>query len=183
MRFVLGERLLLALRQRRKHPAAATAQTAALDAREAPVSLTEHLRTLSDPARSAASFVRQMNQLQREVEEEHDAFLLDPGMGPMIYLTGDGRVLVDGRTWDGTALREANDDEAIAGLVTGAEKTGVSELLELLPGRPEDGQSCPKCGGGRRAEPVPGCGFRVVCVLCRGRGWVAQGTPDESAKT
>jgi hypothetical protein len=30
------------------------------------------------------------------VEREHDAFCLDPGLGPAFFLTADGRVLVDG---------------------------------------------------------------------------------------
>jgi len=87
----------------------------------------------ADPARFGNEYVLAMDRLQEEVEKEHDAFLLEPGMGPMRYLTVDGRVLTDGRSWDGAPLREATDTEAIAALVTGAEKTGIRELLGLLP--------------------------------------------------
>ncbi|WP_437944237.1 hypothetical protein WMF27_15715 [Sorangium sp. So ce281] len=39
-----------------------------------------------------------MSSWQDEVEDKYDAFLLDPGMGPMTYLTSDGRVLEDLRS-------------------------------------------------------------------------------------
>jgi hypothetical protein len=55
--------------------------------------------------REAEAFCSDMNRLQAEVEDAYDAFLLDPGMGPMTYLTSDGRILCDHRT--GTA-RESN---------------------------------------------------------------------------
>lgn len=34
-----------------------------------------------------------------EIEERHDAFCLDPRLGPAWYLTSDGRVLRDGTNW------------------------------------------------------------------------------------
>jgi hypothetical protein len=129
---------------------------------------------------AAAGYVGGMDRLQDDVEVGHDAFLLDPGMGPMLYLTGDGRVLIDGRSWDGEALREAGDAEAIAALVVGAKKTEIEALLDLVPRRPDDGESCPMCEGTRWAEPMPGFGRRFVCILCGGRGWVVQAMLDEA---
>jgi hypothetical protein len=115
-----------------------------------------------------------MDAVTMEVEDEHDAFLLDPGMGPMMFLTADGRVLRDGRSWDGEALREATDDEAIATLVVGAEKTGIAALLGLIPPSPAEGMPCARCEGLRMAEPAPGAGFHIICTQCWGRGWVVQ---------
>lgn len=125
-----------------------------------------------------------MEDIQEEVEGEHDAFLLDPGMGPMSFLTSAGRILVDGRNWDGEVLREATEEEAIGALVVGAEKTGIRTLLDLVPSRPMDGSTCPMCSGARRAklypaEPLP----RMVCLLCRGRGWVVQSMLEEAASS
>ncbi|MDB4967282.1 MAG: hypothetical protein JWN44_2971 [Myxococcales bacterium] len=37
-----------------------------------------------------------------EVIERESAFLLDAGLGPVLYLASDGRVLVDSRDWDGS---------------------------------------------------------------------------------
>ena len=64
-----------------------------------------------DVESAADRFVEGMDQLQDEVENEYDAFLLDPGMGPMTYLTSDGRVLLDMRSWDGEPMHEATEDE------------------------------------------------------------------------
>ena len=68
--------------------------------------------------------MRRAAELQHEVEEAEDAFLLDDDMGPLFYLTADGRVLVDGRTWDGEALREAADGEAIGTLTLVGSESG-----------------------------------------------------------
>jgi hypothetical protein len=132
--------------------------------------------------RAANQYVRGMDDIQVEIEREHDAFLLDPGMGPMLFLTASGRILVDGRNWDGEALREADEDQAIGALLSGAEKTGITELLELIPPRPADGSICPMCAGSRLASPVPGMALpELRCFLCRGRGWVVQSMLDEAA--
>ena len=128
-----------------------------------------------DARKLSAKYEASVHSLQHEVEDEHDAFLLDQGSGPMTYLTADGRVLLDGRSWDGSALREATDDEAIAALVSGATKTGLLGLLALVPPCPAEGSTCPLCHGGRRAQPYPGIGPERVCLLCHGRGWVIEG--------
>jgi len=110
-----------------------------------------------------------------EVERESDAFLLDPGLGPASYLTGDGRVLIDGRDWDGDAIREATDDEATTAIVVGAKKTGVAELLALLPPRPSGAVPCATCSGGRWAKVHPSADLTIVCPTCGGRGWGSLG--------
>ncbi|MBL9106754.1 MAG: hypothetical protein JNL82_37920 [Myxococcales bacterium] len=120
---------------------------------------------------AATEIVAGMDSLQLQVEDEFDAFLLDPGMGPMTYITADGRVLIDDRTWDGDSLRVAEADEATAALVVGAAKTGVSRLLELLPARPEGAGVCTLCEGTRWWTIPLGEGFEVVCHQCKGRGW------------
>jgi hypothetical protein len=113
-----------------------------------------------------------------ELAEREDAFLLDRGLGPAIYLTADGRVLLDLTGWDDAAdppVREATDDEAISSLVVGSKKTGVTELLELLPPRPAHARSCSRCNGERWMELGTKAGTsepgRVVCWDCSGRGW------------
>lgn len=116
----------------------------------------------------AQALVDDMRNLRREVEDQHDAFLLDPGMGPMVYLTADGRVLVDGRTWDGEALHEETSvDNATAAVVVGAQKTGIGELLALVP-RLADASPCPTCNA-TRWMPIGDTGAQVVCPVCYGR--------------
>ena len=135
-----------------------------------------------DVKRVAAEYVHGMGQLQDEVEDKHDAFLLDPGLGPMTYLTADGRVLLDERSFVGDSIREATDDEAIAALVVGAKKTGITALLELIPVRPTDTLPCPACNETRWFVDRGAEGrLEIVCFVCRGRGWVDQATLDEAA--
>lgn len=106
-----------------------------------------------------------------EVEEEYDAFLLDPGLGPVSYLTADGRVLEDGRCWDDSPIREADEDGAIAALVVGAKKTGIAALLDLIPSPPATALTCPTCSGARWILDQ-----RLICRNCSGRGWVTDVT-------
>ncbi len=144
-----------------------------------PASTTRFIDTLKgifqsakpDPGRAAEVIVQGMDQLQVAVEDQHDAFLLDPGMGPMAYLTSDGRVLWDERSWDGDEVHEVSGHEALATIVVGAKKTGITELLSLLPPAPDGASLCPKCDGERWATVAPGAGPRLVCLLCGGRGW------------
>ena len=143
MRFVLPAALLAQLRQRREEQRATHARAGSLDL------------------------------LQDGVEREHDAFLLDPGMGPMAYLTADGRVLLDDRSCDGTPLREATDDEAIATIVVGSRKTGITALIDVVPRVPPGGATCPRCAGGRWDRQLT----TLPCRQCFGRGW----RPDPTA--
>jgi hypothetical protein len=178
----LPEPLLLALRQRRdqqrllRAEQRASANVPRSSSSPSP-SLIEHVKVLfsthePDPRQAAHVYVEAMNDLQDEIEEKHDAFLLYPGMGPMAYITADGHVLVDGRSWDGEEPREATDDEAIGVLVIGATTTGIATLLDLVPSQPAEGRTCEACGGERMAESVSGTGHKMICLVCRGRGWV-----------
>ena len=110
-----------------------------------------------------------------EIEEREDAFLLDPGLGPSAYLTADGRVLIDPRDYDAEPLREATEDEAISYLVVGARKTGVGELLALLPAPAPGSKKCARCEGRRwvrlSVQDEENPSFAVVCGDCSGRGW------------
>ena len=172
-RFVLPPALLAQLRERRAKHRAHRSEHAVVTR----PSLIATFKTLIDSPRpdvtkAATVFVDGMDALQHEVEDAKDAFLLDPGMGPMTYLTGDGRVLKDHRSWDGDALREATLDDAIAALVVGAKKTGINGLLDLVPACPEDGSRCPRCEGERWDKPLREHGLEIICGLCRGRGWM-----------
>ena len=108
------------------------------------------------------------------IEREHDAFCLDPGLGPAWFLTSDGRVLVDGTSWDGEPLREAADAEACQTIVAGARKLGMPALLTLLPARPQRARTCPHCNGERYSSVLPGHAEapRFLCQVCDGLGWV-----------
>lgn len=168
MRFTLPETLLQTLRERRAHQQRERAS-------RNPVTLFH--RWFARPTRmrrAAGVSMRRAAELQREVEDANDAFLIEESMGPMFFLTAEGRVLVDGRAWDGEGLREATDSEAIGTLTLAAKSTNVDALLDLIPKAPNNATECPVCGGTRWAEPVPGFRHKMVCVLCVGRGWVTK---------
>ena len=129
---------------------------------------------ISEELRQALESVRRRRGYSDDVTESTGAFVLDLGLGPANYLTPDGRVLTDGRAWDGEEVREATDDEAIAALVAGAKNCGVSQLLELIPPRPEGARQCHLCDGTRWA--VWG-GVTIVCPHCHGRGWERVSAP------
>ncbi len=112
-----------------------------------------------------------MSSWQDEIEAQHDAFLLDPGMGPMVYLTADGRILQDSRGWDGDIVVEVVGYKANAALLVGAKETGIRELLDLLPPAPPGAAVCTKCHGKRMAEPFEGYGREFPCAECEARGW------------
>jgi hypothetical protein len=173
--FVVPDSLLQQLRERRekgRRERAARNTTAT----EPVTNFVNSVQRLFDGAHSvdqvSHGYVAAMRAWQDEVETEHDAFLLDPGMGPMVYLTADGRILEDYRGWDGEGISEVTGARANAALVAGAHKTKITALLDLIAKAPEGGAVCPKCRGARLAEPAPGYGIELPCDRCECRGWV-----------
>lgn len=131
------------------------------------VAVVRDTHSAEDVPRRARAFAEDLNDLQTQVEEAYDAFLLHPGMGPMLYLTADGRVIADNRTWDGSGIdMEVSLDEAIMSVVVGSDSSGIDELLELIPPL-RDGAACPKCNGTRWVQVA---NVNVVCFVCYGRG-------------
>lgn len=171
-RFTLPESVLLQLRRRRA--ARVSKQPHVAPDQEVPIlSVADVLRRGAaepDASAIARAFVAGMSQSEASAAAEHDAFLLDPGMGPMTYLLSDGRVLRDDRTWGGGGIAiEESWDAAISAIVCGAHKSGIADLLSLIPRIP-DGSPCPTCEGTRWAVIPPD--VRIVCPLCHGRGEV-----------
>ena len=135
-----------------------------------------------DPTAAANAYVASMDEWQDEVERTFDAFLLDPGMGPMTYLASDGRILRDNRGWDGDTIdEEESEDSALEMIVIGARKTGVSELLRLLPAPIPASRKCPGCRGARYREPSREGLTWFVCSVCSGRGWATQAMIEAQA--
>jgi len=103
------------------------------------------------------------------IERKYDAVMIDPGLGT-IWLTCDGRILWEDDIMDPESVREVTEENhVITSLVSGATKTGIVELLDLLPAQPTDAITCPMCNGTRYWTPTGTAGF--VCWLCSGRGW------------
>jgi len=110
-----------------------------------------------------------------DLAQAYDAFLLDPGLGPPVYLTSDGRIVWDDDIWDVVGTRA----DAFAAVAAGIQKTGLSELRQLLPSRPTLSTDCPDCSATGRFDAqgqlkdLEGRSFTVVCMKCAGLGWTA----------
>ena len=112
---------------------------------------------------------------ESDIEAMGEAFLLDPGFGPMTYLMADGRVMMDHFGYDDErGIEEATENDAIIGLVGGARKTGIAELLDLIPRAPSVGFPCPDCDGSRQDTLAATAGMNVICATCSGRGWATE---------
>jgi len=103
-----------------------------------------------------------------------DAFLLDPGLGPSVYLSSDGQIIWDDDGWGIQGTRR----EALAAIRAGAKRTGILGLQGLLPSRGDASRACPDCDAtgwfdnhGQLAD-VHGHPFSVVCSTCAGLGWI-----------
>lgn len=110
-----------------------------------------------------------------DVMNSYDAFLLDPGLGPAVYLSVDGRIVWDDDGWGVTATR----GEALASILAGVKKTRIAALLGVLPPRPGDSRDCANCGATGwfdahgQLQDLRVARFSVVCMTCAGLGWTA----------
>ncbi|MGC4090302.1 MAG: hypothetical protein QM756_20975 [Polyangiaceae bacterium] len=110
-----------------------------------------------------------------DVMRNYDAVLLDPGLGPAVYLSLDGRIVWDDDGWGVTATR----GEALAAILAGVMKTRIVALLRLLPSRPTGALDCSQCGATGRfdfngqLQNIHGERSSVVCMTCCGLGWIA----------
>jgi hypothetical protein len=112
----------------------------------------------------------------RELIDAEDVVHLYYGLGPALFLTFDGRVLVDNFDWDETGAYEVTDPkEAWSAIVVAASVWGFPELLWLLPPQPPNTIHCVQCNGTGWTSWVDseGKAGRVVCWdRCGGLGWV-----------
>src|SRR5262245_14100996 len=121
--------------------------------------------------------LRARQQPWRDLIEAEDVVHLYYGLGPAMFLTFDGRVLVDRWDWDDRGAYEVTDPkEAWVAVVLGADDFDVPDLLRLLPPRRPDAIDCPVCGGAGWvfATTQDGREAGIVCwERCGGLGWVA----------
>jgi hypothetical protein len=114
----------------------------------------------------------------REVIDAEDVVHLYYGLGPAMFLTFDGRVLVDSFDWDETGAFEVSDPkQAWTAVIVGAKVWNFPDLLQLLPVRQQNASDCPQCKGTGRVSWVDAVGKEgsVVCWdRCGGLGWIAE---------
>lgn len=121
------------------------------------------------------NLIPRIKELQKK--DDHDkivksenAVVMFYGMGDPLYLTLDGRVIIQDML-DEVPPREAETlIEAAIAVVVGAKVRDFPELLSILPARPENALDCGNCEntGWFLAGGVLG---PFVCGDCGGLGW------------
>lgn len=112
-----------------------------------------------------------------EIAESEDAVVMISGMGRAMYLTIDGRVIID----DDPSFfkdeppppspREATDvKDLFAAVIIGAKIRKSPELLSLLPPRPKEAVNCKNCESGGWQKF--GKDIEIICQNCGGIGWI-----------
>lgn len=130
---------------------------------------------LSDDLLRDLESLRRARQPPDPSEELHDAFLLDPGLGPATYLKRDGRIVWEDDGWGVKPTRA----HVYLAIIAGAAKTGLARLRDLLPSRPADAVDCKHCDASGRfsahgqMRDVHGAKISIACIDCAGLGWTS----------
>ena len=85
------------------------------------------------------------------------------GLGPQAFLTFDGRVIACGPEENDPCYEVIDEREACFAIVEGAQTRDASELLRLLPLRPDNAIDCHNCLGKGNILNHP-------CFQCGGLG-------------
>ena len=111
-----------------------------------------------------------------EVLQSEGAVVLSLGLGPAMYLTFDGRIIVHPYMENLPPYEVSDSKEAYCAIVVGAKNRKASWLLSLLPSRPRSGLDCAQCetNGWMNfgIKNVDGEPIKIVCVDCGGTGWL-----------
>jgi len=129
-----------------------------------------------------AALIPKLRELQEQskqhftdkIAESENAVVMTLGMGVAMYLTLDGRVIIDeDDLWLDKPMppREAKDEkEMLAAVNIGAKIRKTPELLSLLPERPIEALDCKSCEGKGWKKFTET--FEFICMECGGVGWV-----------
>lgn len=131
------------------------------------------------------NLIHQLKELQKndsnyQIVKSEDAVVMFYGMGDPLYLTLDGRVIIEECFMEEKGPREAeNLVEAAMAVVVGAKIRNLPELLSILPDRPIDAFDCDNCekSGWFRPGGVLG---PFVCGDCGGLGWKLKETKNQN---
>lgn len=113
----------------------------------------------------------QRNDSNYPITVSEDAVVMFYGMGDPLYLTFDGRVIIEDML-DDIPPREAKTlAEASMAVVVGAKVRNFPELLSILPNRPKGAIDCSNCDKSGWFKPHESLG-PFVCGNCGGLGWI-----------
>lgn len=115
----------------------------------------------------------QKKDLPDKIIESEDAVVMFGGFGDPLYLTFDGRVIIEDML-DDIPPREAKTlAEAAMAIVVGAKVRNFPELLSILPKRPQKAIDCKNCNGDGWFKPHKNLG-PFFCGDCGGLGWTVK---------
>ena len=121
----------------------------------------------------------QRRQLSHEFPDEnlrtYDAVALTYGLGPAVYLTLEGGMIIWNYAFDELPYRTSKISDFGTYLTIGSRALKMPALLALLPLAPSSSTQCQLCNG-IRWKLLPNSTHEVVCWECKGLGWI-----DESA--
>jgi hypothetical protein len=110
-----------------------------------------------------------------EVLKSEDAVVMTLGLGPAMYLTFDGRVIMHTYIDDEPPGEVSDPKIAYSAIVIGAKMRESQELLSILPAPPNDALDCSACTGSGWTyfmNDIDGKPIGLICVECGGIGWV-----------
>ena len=122
--------------------------------------------------------IPKLRELQKKdsrypIVKSEDAVVMFYGMGDPLYMTFDGRIIIEDML-DDIPPREAETlAEAAMAIVVGAKVRKFPELLSILPERTENAVDCENCEKSGWIQPAPALG-PFVCGDCGGLGWKIQ---------
>jgi hypothetical protein len=113
----------------------------------------------------------QQKDASYKIVQSEDAVVMFYGMGDPLYLTFDGRVIIEECFMEVIPPREATSlAEAAMAVVVGAKIRDFPELLSILPERPKNAPDCENCNKSGWLQLGESLG-PFVCGNCGGLGW------------
>jgi len=122
------------------------------------------------------NLISRLKELQQKdanypIVKSENAVVMFYGMGDPLYLTLDGRVIIEECFMEVKPPREAETlAEAAMAVIVGAKIRNFPEILSILPDRPQNADDCENCEKSGWLYPGEVLG-PFVCSECGGLGW------------
>jgi hypothetical protein len=133
------------------------------------------MRFLITPELTSKLIPIRKTQLSRarwdEILAKHDAVVLSYGLGPALYLTMDGQIIVHAYLDEKEPYVSEDDNERCEAICIGAITLKLPALCELLPNSAIDCRLCHGSGLLKLGVDSKGNPGELVCWHCHGLGW------------
>ncbi len=113
----------------------------------------------------------QKNDFHYPITVSEDAVVMFYGLGDPLYLTFDGRIIIEDMLNEKLPREASSLIEAATAIVAGAKIRNFPELLSILPLRPHNAVDCSNCEKIGWFKPSETIG-PFICGDCGGLGWL-----------